>query len=158
MRRRKRGSGEASAPATHAPGTAEVTYLELGFAKVPIFSACSPDQLLHVAGLTTLRDAAPGEAVVREGEPGDEFFVILRGTATVSRGGAEVAALGPGDFFGELALFDPAPRNATVTATTPLALAVLPRAAFQEALSEPPIRERVFLGMARRLHELDGKA
>jgi cAMP-dependent protein kinase regulator len=155
MRLRKHKDEGAPTTSAAAPGQAELTYLELGFAKVPIFSACTPDQLLRLASLTVLRDATAGEAVVTEGEPGDAFFVILHGEAVVTRHGTEVARLGPGDFFGELALFDPAPRNATVAAENALSLAVLSKRAFREALEEAPFRENVFLGMARRLHHLD---
>jgi CRP-like cAMP-binding protein len=162
MLKRKRTEGEGSAPGASAAdtsvGAAEVNYLELSFAKVPIFSACSTDELLTVARMCTLRDADDGTDVVREGDPGTEFFVILRGDAVVTRGGGEVGRLGAGDFFGELALFDPAPRNATVTARGPLSLAVLAKPAFQRVLQEAPVRDNVFLGMARRLHQLDGTA
>jgi CRP-like cAMP-binding protein len=156
MLKRKRGDGDAtSSSAPSGVGGAELNYLELSFAKVPIFSACSTDELLRVAGLCTLRDAEPGDAVVTEGDIGVEFFVILRGNAVVTRGEAEVGRLEPGDFFGELALFDPAPRNATVRAVDALSLAVLTKPAFRQALQDAPIRESVFLGMARRLHDLD---
>jgi CRP-like cAMP-binding protein len=64
------------------------------------------------------RRVAAGTTIVNEGEDGDEFFVILDGTARVSRQGRKIATLGPGSGFGELALFDNAPRNATVVADT----------------------------------------
>ena len=71
----------------------------------------------------------------------------------------EVARLGPGGFFGELALFDEAPRNASVTAETAVAFAVFTRDNFRLALDEiPPLRDSLIRGMARRLHELDAKA
>jgi CRP-like cAMP-binding protein len=152
MLKRKRGE---AAPASPSTGAAEVNYLELSFAKVPIFSACSTAELMRVAALCTLFDARPGEAVVTEGEIGFDFYVILRGDALVTRGGVEVGRLTSGDFFGELALFDPAPRNATITAVGDLSLAVLSKPAFREVLQDAPVRENVFLGMARRLHELD---
>jgi CRP-like cAMP-binding protein len=151
MLKRKRGDA-APAPAASA---AEINYLELSFAKVPIFSACSTGELMRVAALCTLRDANPGEPIIVEGDVSFEFFVILRGDVSVTRGGVEVGRLTAGDFFGELALFDPAPRNATVTAVGEVSLAVLTKPAFREALQDAPIRESVFLGMARRLHELD---
>ena len=154
---KRMGTGQASASPAPPVGNLELNYLELSFAKVPIFSACSTEELLRVAKVCAFRDATSGEAVVVEGEPGTEFFVILKGEALVGRGGVEVGRLGPGDFFGELALFDPAPRNATVTAQGPVSLAVLSKGAFHRVLEEAPIRENVFLGMARRLHELDGK-
>ena len=72
------------------------------------------------------------------------------------RRGRTVAQLGPGGFFGELALFDDAPRNASVAATEPTALAVLPRSQFRAALDDiPTLRDALLTGMARRLHELD---
>jgi CRP-like cAMP-binding protein len=151
MSKRKRGGDEPVTP----PSAAEINYLELSFAKVPIFSACSPPELMRVAGLCAIADADPGEAIVAEGDIGFDFYVILQGDAVVSRGGVEVGRLTAGDFFGELALFDPAPRNATVTAVGDVVLAVLSKPAFREALADAPIRESVFLGMARRLHELD---
>jgi CRP-like cAMP-binding protein len=154
----KRKHESTSDPAAATAGGTEMTYLELSFAKVPIFSACTPEELMHVAGTTTLRTANGGDDVITEGELGArEFFVILKGEAHVTRDGRAVGTLGPGDFFGELALFDPAPRNATVTATTELSLAVLSHASFREALGEEPIRDRVLTGMARRLHDLDAR-
>jgi CRP-like cAMP-binding protein len=152
MLKRKRGE---AAPVSSTSGAAEVNYLELSFAKVPIFSACSTGELMRVAALCTLFDARPGEAVVTEGEIGFDFYVILKGEAVVTRGGVEVGRIAAGDFFGELALFDPAPRNASVTAVGELSLAVLSKPAFREVLQDAPVRENVFLGMARRLHELD---
>ena len=155
LKRKQEGAPPDSSAGT---GSAEVTYLELSFAKVPIFSACTPDELLHVAGATSLRTADAGEDVITEGELGArEFFVILKGEAQVTRGGRAVGTLVPGDFFGELALFDPAPRNATVIATTELSLAVLSHASFRAALAEEPIRDSVLTGMARRLHDLDAR-
>jgi CRP-like cAMP-binding protein len=126
---------------------------------VPMFQACSQDELSAVAYLASPRALEAGAAIVREGEKGDEFFVLMMGTATVSRQGRDVASLEPGEYFGELALFDPAPRNATVTADVPVTLAVLERARFQAALEAVPVmRDALLRGMARRLHELDARA
>ena len=155
MLKRKSHNNPSASP-TPPVGNVELNYLELSFAKIPIFSACSTEELLRVAKVCTFRNAAAGEAIVTEGERGTEFFVILRGDAVVTRGGAEVGRVGPGGFFGELALFDPARRNATVTAQEPTSLAVLSKPAFRKVLEEAPIRDNVLLGMARRLHELDG--
>ena len=80
-------------------------------------------------------------------------------TATVTRGEREVASLGAGDFFGELALFDPAPRNATVTAVSQVSMVSLHRDAFRRALDETPaMRDALLHGMAQRLHQLDAHA
>jgi CRP-like cAMP-binding protein len=93
---------------------------------------------------------------VTEGETTDDFYVITSGTATVTRGGKKVAALGVGDYFGELALFDPAPRDASVTADGSLSFVVMSRADFRQALDKvPELRDALLHGMARRIHELD---
>src|SRR6478735_3465906 len=113
-------------------GAAEINYVEMSFAKVPIFKECSREELLRVARVTRIREHQNGEDVIREGTKG-------------------------GDFFGELALFDPAPRNATVTAVGKLRLAVLTQPEFHEVLKEETIRDHVLAGMARRLHELDSR-
>jgi CRP-like cAMP-binding protein len=127
--------------------------------QVPMFQACSNEELNAVAYLASPRAFEPGAAVVREGETGDEFFVLMMGTATVSRQGREVARLEPGDYFGELALFDPALRNATVTADGAVTVAVLERDRFQTALDAvPAMRDALLRGMARRLHDLDARA
>ena len=136
-------------------GAAEINYVEMSFARVPIFKACSRDELIRVAWVTRIREQQAGDIVIHEGAKGRDFFVILEGEATVTRGHVEVAKLKPGDFFGELALFDPAPRNATVTATTKLRLAVLTQPEFHDVLKEETIRDSILAGMARRLHELD---
>src|ERR1700730_17464640 len=88
-------------------------------AQVPLFSACSKKDLQHIARRAEHVDVPAGKVLVREGAAGAEFFIILHGTAEVSMRGRKVATLGPGAFFGDLALLDKAPRNATVTALTP---------------------------------------
>ena len=87
-----------------------------------------------------------------EGAAGAEFFVILEGTAKVTRHGQEVATLGPGDFFGDLALLDRAPRNATITAETPMELVVLGQREFAGLIDEVPgFAHKLLAGLARRL-------
>jgi CRP-like cAMP-binding protein len=131
---------------------------EMYLAQVPMFGACSEDERRQVSRFASPRSADRGDALVREGEAGDEFFVIMMGQATVTRRDQELATLDPGDYFGELALFDPAPRNATVTAAVPVTVAVLARDAFQRALDAvPTMRDALLRGMARRIHDLDAK-
>jgi CRP-like cAMP-binding protein len=134
--------------------SAYIVYLS----RVPMFSHCSETQLDHLASESEERSANAGDAVVREGEAGDEFFVIADGAAEVTRGGKPVAKLGPGDYFGELALLDPAPRGATVSASAPTNMLVLSRGSFTKALDDiPALRDAVLHGMARRIHELDAR-
>ena len=127
-----------------------------GLAAVPLFSACSKRDLQIVARHAAMVEVPAGTAVVEEAARGDAFFFILAGEAVVRRRGRKVATLGPGRFFGELALLDPAVRDATVTATTPMEIIVLTQWEFEEALDESPNMTRALLaGMARRLRHLD---
>lgn len=126
--------------------------------RVPMLRACSPEEIDHIAELGVTVLAETGQAVVHQGEAGNQFFVVATGSVGVSRDGQNVATLGPGDYFGELALFDPAPRNATVTATSPTTLVSVSRNSFRELLGEiSSLRDALLAGMATRLHELDGR-
>jgi CRP-like cAMP-binding protein len=94
--------------------------------------------------------------LTQEGRGAYEFFVIADGWAAVSRGGQVVAKLGPGDFFGELALLDPGVRDATVSSLSVMEIIVLPQWDFEAALHESPTMARnVMAGMARRLRGYD---
>jgi CRP-like cAMP-binding protein len=126
--------------------------------QVPMLRTCSPEEIDHIADLGVTVLAEEGQGIVRQGEAGNQFFVITTGSAEVTRDGQQVASLGPGDYFGELALFDPAPRNATVTATSPTTLVSVSRNSFRELLGEiSSLRDALLSGMATRLHELDGR-
>jgi len=81
---------------------------------------------------------AEGDVVIREGEPGDRFYVIEQGEVRVTRGGADLATLGPGDFFGEIALLRDVPRTATVVAGEPATLRALDREHFLAAVTGSP--------------------
>jgi CRP-like cAMP-binding protein len=99
-----------------------------------------------------------GKVLVSEGSAGAEFFVILDGQAKVSRHGQEVATLGPGQFFGDLALLDRAPRNATVTAVNPMELVVLGQREFSALIDEVPgFAHKLLAGLARRLRAFDAQ-
>jgi cAMP-dependent protein kinase regulator len=128
-------------------------------AQVPMFKACTSAQIDELSQLANGLAFDPNQVLVREGDPADEFYVIGSGEAVVTRAGNEVARLGEGDFFGELALFADEPRIATVTATTGITLVGLNRTAFQRMLDDAaPFRDAVLRGMAHRLHELEAKA
>lgn len=132
-------------------------YLEhLG--KVPMFSACSKKELQLIGRAAEDVHYGSGDVLIKEGATGREFFVIMDGKARVTRKGKEVNVLGPGDFFGELALLDRAVRNATVTATSDMELLVLEERAFRGLMDQiPTMSSKILVGMARRLHDLDGK-
>jgi CRP-like cAMP-binding protein len=96
------------------------------FASVPLFASLTPEQREAMASLTELRSEPAGTQLIGEGAPGYSLFILLDGTATVTSGGAVPRLLGPGDFFGEIALFgDEGRRSATVTATSAVTLAVM---------------------------------
>ncbi|HWD60677.1 MAG TPA: ATP-binding cassette domain-containing protein [Stellaceae bacterium] len=84
------------------------------------FSALNPADLTRIAETATLRHFEPGEVIIREGDAGDELFLICEGEVEVLRHDQEVARLGPADFFGEVSLISGEPRNATVVAVEPL--------------------------------------
>jgi CRP-like cAMP-binding protein len=127
-----------------------------GLASVPLFAACSNRDRLIIARHALLVDVPAGMDVVEEGTPGDAFFFVLDGQATVRRKSRKVANLGPGAYFGELALLDPGPRDATVTADTPMTLGVLGARAFRSLIRElPSLNEKLLRGLVRRLREAD---
>jgi putative ABC transport system ATP-binding protein len=109
------------------------------------FRALTPAQLTHVAEKMTKRHFAAGETVVREGDAGEEFFLISDGEVDVVRADHEVARLGRGEFFGEVALISGEPRNATVVATEPVDTFVLGKSDFQAAVgSSPSFRDQLY--------------
>ncbi len=127
-------------------------------AKVPLFAACSRKDLQLVGKRAEDVEAEQGRVLVSEGAAGAEFFVILEGEASVTRHGQLVATLGPGDFFGDLALLDRAPRNATITATSPMELLVLGQREFSALIDEVPgFAHKLLAGLARRLRASDAQ-
>ena len=111
---------------------------------VPLFSNLSKTEMKALRSLMTAININSGKTVVREGDVGREFMIILSGTASVSRQGSKFATLGPGDFFGEMSLLGKGPRSATVTAETDLLLEALNRREFATMLHKnPEIAEKI---------------
>ena len=118
---------------------------------VPFFSGMSKRELAAIAQQTDEVDVPAGRVLAREGDFGDEFFIIDDGTAEVTRGGDAIAELGPGDFFGEMALLEEDRRTATVTAKTPMSLVVMTRANFRSLdRSQPEVHATVAKAIAER--------
>ena len=88
--------------------------------EVPLFHELDDAELEQVARLFKQRTFAPQETVAKEGSGGAAFYLIESGTATVTVGGQERSSLGPGDYFGEIALIDEGARSATITANEKL--------------------------------------
>jgi CRP-like cAMP-binding protein len=108
-------------------------------AMVPLFSGLAPRYLRRLADLTEEQRYMEGARVVREGDVGDTFYVILEGQAkVVNASGRVVNRLRPGDFFGEISLFDGGPRTASVVADTPLTMLALTRKDFLRVIEQEP--------------------
>ncbi|CAN5717925.1 hypothetical protein BH18ACT17_BH18ACT17_04110 [soil metagenome] len=120
--------------------------------RVPLFSGCSRRDLQTIGRVVKDIDHASGTVIAREGEPGLGLFVIVEGTAEVTIGGAKKSTLGPGDFFGELALLDGGPRTATVTAASDIQMLGLTEWVFRGLMQEhPSIAVKTLQQMASRL-------
>ena len=121
-------------------------------AKVPLFQGCSKRELDVVARAVKPLQHPEGTVIAREGDPGIGLFVIADGTAEVTIGGKRKSKLGPGDFFGEIALLDGGPRMATVTATSDVMLYGLTEWSFRGLMQEhPSIAVKTLIAMAGRL-------
>jgi CRP/FNR family transcriptional regulator, cyclic AMP receptor protein len=120
--------------------------------RVPLFSSASKHELEEIAQLADEIDLPEGRTVITEGETGREFFVLVEGTADVVRGGKKVASIGPGDFFGEIALISKTPRNASITTTSAARALVITDRAFRQLLDQQPeIAVGVLHALAERL-------
>jgi hypothetical protein len=105
---------------------------------IPFFEQLPAPAMERVMADVVRGAVAAGEVVIREGEGGDRFYVIVDGEAEVTRNGAHVASVGPGSYVGEIALLRDVPRTATVVATTPLRLLTLEREPFLLAVTGHP--------------------
>jgi CRP-like cAMP-binding protein len=121
--------------------------------KVPLFSRCSKRELAEIATLADEVDLREGKELIREGASGREFFILLEGRADVTKDGKRINQMGPGEFFGEIALVAPSPvRTATVKATTPVRVLVVTAQNFRRLLAgSPEIKLKVLEALAERV-------
>ena len=127
-------------------------------ARVPLFSSLEPRDLERVADSFKQRDYAAGDTIASEGSGGAGFFVIGEGTAKVTVGGEERATLGPGDYFGEIALLDEGARTATVTADSDMTTYAMTLWEFRPIVeTDPRIAWKLVQALARRLREADAR-
>ncbi|MGA7913212.1 MAG: cyclic nucleotide-binding domain-containing protein [Candidatus Dormiibacterota bacterium] len=128
-------------------------------AEVPLFATCSKRDLQIVARHMQVVAVPAGTALMREGDRGDAFYVVLKGEAIVESTGKAVAVLRPGDHVGELALLDPAPRNATVTSTADMTVGVIDARTFAAIVRDvPALTGKLLAALARRLRQRDREA
>jgi voltage-gated potassium channel len=117
-------------------------------AGIPLFDTLEPDERAAIAPWFELEDVSPGMKLTGEGASGYSFYVLRDGAATVTIDGIEVRTLGPGDFFGELALLGEGRRTATVTAAAPSRVLVLFGTEFRQLQQEyPEIASRIESGL-----------
>jgi len=121
----------------------------------PLFANASEIEMSRVASLADELHVDEGEQLTVEGQPGNTFFVIAKGTATVSRGGKRLVGLGPGSYFGEIALIEQGPRTATVTADSRMWLFVFDAKGFASLMNGiPSVANEIFRALAERKRNL----
>lgn len=123
---------------------------------VPLFEGLPPRHLKKLRDICKVVDYMPGHTVVKEGEPGDSFFVIVSGQAKVTSKGRTIRRILPGDHFGEIALLDGGDRTATVVTETPMRLLEIKRNAFTKLIhTEPMIAVGLLKGIARMIRQTE---
>ena len=122
--------------------------------RVPIFADLSKRHLRRIASVAGEARFRPGATIVQEGTAGEAFHVILDGNAKVVIRGRTIDRMGPGQFFGEIALLDGAPRTASVIAETPLVTIRIYRRGFMRLLeTEPSMTVKILGEVARRVRQ-----
>jgi CRP-like cAMP-binding protein len=129
--------------------------------RVPLFACLDSDELVGLAGVTSLQRFSRNALVILAEDQGDSFFVIRSGKVKVSMTGPDgreiiLSLLGPGEFFGELSLLDGHPRSADVTTIERTELLVIRRADFRQVIEDHPvIPTHLMVTLARRLRKSD---
>jgi len=119
---------------------------------VPLFNGLTDRSFEAIANLASETDYGTDDDLVRQGEPGDRFIILVSGRARVQRDGRTLRELGPGDFLGEISLVDGGPRTATVRALEPIHAFVIERAGFLELIERIPVfRLEVMSALTERI-------
>ena len=127
-------------------------------AKVPIFSGLDEKGLLEIAAVGTEVSFDPGKTILKQGEPGLSFLIVLEGQVEVQKGGKKIASTGPGGFFGELTVFDDKPRSADVVAVELTRCFGITNWSFIPMLrSNPSVALAIINELVRRLRQVDDK-
>ena len=129
--------------------------LETVLAYVPLFHDLSKREIKKIASLCDVGDYMAGAAVVKQGDAGDAFYVVLKGQAKVSTNGRFIGRMIPGDHFGEIAVLDGGERTATVTSETPMTLVILRRKELLKALrSDPNLSLQLLTELAKMIRRV----
>lgn len=123
---------------------------------VPLFAACSQKDLARIVAGGDEASFKPGQTLIEEGQLGREAFIILKGVATVQRGGKKIASVGAGSMVGELALLDNGPRTASVVCSTEVDVLVINQRYFHGILRDvPALTQKLLTSLAGRVRDLD---
>jgi CRP-like cAMP-binding protein len=127
--------------------------------RVPLFARCTPKELQFIAREGDEVDAPAGKTLIRQGKPGDTFYIQLAGESEVEVDGRKRRVMKPGDFFGEISMIDRGVGTATVTTLTASRLFVMSHAQFRDAIkANDGLMVKVLLAMGERLRaDLAGK-
>ena len=126
--------------------------------KVPLFQSLSKRDLDQVARIAEEVQSPPGEVLMRQGEPGRTFILVVDGSVRIERNGEVIAHRGTGEFLGELALLDGKGRSASVITEEPATLLVIHWGRFWPLLeSVPGVQRKLLIGLAGRLREIEDR-
>ena len=126
--------------------------------KVPLFQSLSKRDLDQVARIAEEVQSPPGEVLMRQGEPGRTFILVVDGSVRIERNGEVIAHRGAGEFLGELALLDGKGRSASVITEEPATLLVIHWGRFWPLLeSVPGVQRKLLIGLAGRLREIEDR-
>ena len=127
--------------------------------EVPLFWGCTDKELKAIGAIADSLDRPAGAVLMKEGDPGQELFIIAHGTARISKNGRKIRSAGPGEAIGELSLLDQGPRSATVTAETPVTVYVVGSRSFATLLHDAPtVGVKLLKSMAKRLRAAEKSA
>ena len=127
--------------------------------RIPLFSGFDRRRMERLGMLADEVDVPAGKVLMRQGESGSDMMVVVRGSVAVERDGNRLNTLGPGDFFGEIALVDGGPRTATVTAAEASTLLVISHRDFHSMMDEfPEVAAQVMNALANRVRHLEPDA
>jgi CRP-like cAMP-binding protein len=151
-----------SGPSNQAGAPSGNSYLVDVLRRLPLFSGCRGSELTKIERLVTELLVGQGDVLALQGEPGLEFFVVVSGVAKAYRGVTPIGDLGPGSFFGEVALLDGGTRTATIVAETDMRVLVISRSEFRTLQSVAPqvtrkIAAEIGARMRRTLEMLDSR-